>query len=490
MKTFETDVLGGRPLTKGEDSLITMIFGLGAALSAFPPIISVAVDILGRKGSVICGGVVFCVGALMQGVATNLTVMMTGRLIAGLSVGLLSANVPVYQSEIAPPAHRGMLVSVYQLALTIGIMVAFVMALYLEDVKEPISGWRWVILAQIVPGVALVVGGFAMGESPRWLVQKGRVKEALKTLVMVRSPEDDVQMELAGICNENEREQAMGNPSWGEFLSGDSLKLLSIGVLLQLLQQACGMNVYMYDGPKIFEEMFHSRHAGRLFTAVSGAVNVFSTLPAIFLIDKAGRMVLLQFSALGMALCSAVLATVGTICFPQHGCQPSEAGGCGANATLANVSLLVHNVTGAAEGLPPPPCGDWAKWTATVAICLFIFNFGYGWGPCVWTYCAEMFPLKYRTKAVGATTDANWVGNIFIAFAPPLLLGTIGFSTFWIFVGINLIGFVLACKLPETKDKTLEEIQQTFEAWFSGGDLEEDENSSEEDTSSSGGKSD
>jgi len=208
------------------------------------------------------------------------------------------------------------------------------------------------------------------------------------------------------------------------------------------------MNAYMYDGPVIFGRLFHSGHAGRLFTAVSGAVNIVSTLPAILLIDKAGRMVLLRFSALGMALCSAVLAGVGSVCFPKHHCRHSSA------------------CTATAED---ELCGDWAKWTATASICLFIFSFGYGWGPVVWTYCAEMFPMKYRTKAVGATTDANWVGNMFIAFAPPLLLGSIGFHTFWIFAGINLLGFLLATALPETKDKSLEEVQLTFELWLGSG---------------------
>merc|ERR1712228_1070595 len=190
----------------------------------------------------------------------------------------------------------------------------------------------------------------------------------------------------------------------------------------------------------IFGKLFQSPHAGRLFTAVSGAVNIISTLPAIFLVDKAGRMALLRFSALGMVVCSSVLAGVGTACFPENG---------------------------------ELPCGDWAKWTATGSICLFIFSFGFGWGPVVWTYCAEMLPMKYRTKAVGATTDANWVGNMFIAFAPPLLLGKIGFNTFWVFAGINLLGFALASVLPETKDKSLEEVQRTFETWFHGDGSEE-----------------
>merc|ERR1719401_2524323 len=256
-------------------------------------------------------------------------------------------------------------------------------------------------------------------------------------------------MEVAQICKENEKAVAAGQPSWGEFFSGDNLKLLCIGVALQLLQQMCGMNAYMYDGPKIFEKLFHSKNAGFVFTAVSGCVNILSTFPAIFLVDKAGRTTLLKWSAAGMAICSAILALVGAFCFPEHKCHRHALEDC-------------HNQTEVV-------CGDWAKWVATASICLFIFNFGYGWGPVVWTYCAEMFPTKYRTKAVGATTDANWVGNMFIAFLPPLLLHYTGFNTFWVFFAVNIIGFALAAQLPETKDKSLEEIQAMFTEWFHGG---------------------
>merc|ERR1719277_1340763 len=292
MNSFEEDVLGGREISPVEDARITMVFGVGAAVSAFPPIINLLVDNLGRKGSVIAGGVVFCLGAGLQGIASNLDLLMVGRFIAGMSVGLLSANVPVYQSEIAPPSHRGMLVSVYQLAVTIGIMAAFVTALLLQDVEKPIGGWRWVILVQLIPGLALAAGGLVMGESPRWLVQKGKKEQAFKVLMSVRGPDDDVKMEVAQICKEHEKAEAAGQPSWGEFFSGDNLKLLCIGVALQLLQQMCGMNAYMYDGPKIFEMLFQSKNAGFVFTAVSGCVNILSTFPAIFLVDKAGRTTL------------------------------------------------------------------------------------------------------------------------------------------------------------------------------------------------------
>lgn len=467
MHSFEMDVMGGEPVSPKDDADITMVFGVGAAVAAFPVVLNIVVDKLGRKGSVIAGGIVFCAGAAAQGFASDIGVLMVGRFVAGLSVGLLSANVPVYQSEIAPPSHRGMLVSIYQLAVTIGIMLAFVAALLLQDVEKPIGGWRWVIFVQLIPGIALALGGLGMGESPRWLVQKKRAHKAWQVLEAVRSPENNVKLEVAQICKEQEKEAAAGKPSWGEFFSGDCLKLLGIGVALQLMQQLCGMNAYMYDGPVIFQKLFQSKKAGFMFTAVAGVVNIISTFPAIALVDKLGRTTLLKYSAAGMAICSAVLAVVGASCFPEHKCHRHAAEDC-------------HDET-------QNVCGEWAKWTATASICVFIFNFGYGWGPVVWTYCAEMFPMKYRTKAVGVTTDANWIGNIFIAFLPPILLGKIGFNTFWVFFGVNVIGFALASVLPETKDKSLEEIQTMFELWFNGSNkIGDSTTTSSEETSSDG----
>jgi len=432
MATFSRDVLDGKPLTDVDDSMITMVFGVGAAIACFPPIMSAVVHALGRKGSVIAGGCVFSFGSALQAVAWNVGLMVAGRLIAGFSVGLLSGNAPVYVSEIAPPEMRGALVTGFQFAITVGIMLAFLLALLLEDVTEPIGGWRWVIASQLLPGLLLVIGGIVMPGSPRYLVSQGRYAEALKTLISVRSSSEDVRVELAQICREHEAEEAAGRPTWREFLSGDSRKLLSIGVGIQLLGQLCGMNAFMYNGPMIFQRLFESEHAGRLFTVVAGIVNIFATIPAVLLMDRCGRTTLLKWSAIGMTICSAVLASVGDMCFQGGG----------------------HL------------CGGWAKWTATLAICGFIFNFAYGWGGTPWVYCAEMFPLRHRTKGVGATTDANWVGNIIIAFLPPIMFHNWGFNCFWFFVFTDALCYFYAARLPETKDKSLEEITLMFKAWF------------------------
>jgi len=435
MESFRQDLLGGERMDSLTTGLVTGIFAVGAVCAAFPTIIGAIVDYTGRKGSIIVGGTVFCLGALSQGLSPSLTWMYAGRFVAGASVGLLSANIPIYQGEIAPPEYRGAIVGTYQLAITIGIMVAFWVNYGLEEVPH---GWRISILLQLIPGGLLAVGGFFMPRSPRWLVSKKRYQEALDVLIRIRSKDEDVRLELAGIYKECRREMSTGKPTWKEMFSKTNGKVLAIGIVLQLIQQMCGLNLFMYYGPEVFEKVFHSPKSAFFFNALSGIVNFLSTFPALFLLDRLGRMTLLMYSAAGMAICCVILAVVGSACF---------------------------------EGPYESSCGDWAKYVVAGAVFFFIFNFAYGWGPCVWVYCAEIFSLKYKTKANGLTTDANWVGNFFIGFAPPWLMLNLGFKTFWIFAAVNILGTVAGCVLPETKGKTLEEVQQMFAAWFDGQDV-------------------
>eukprot|EP00490_Sorites_sp_Unknown_P004711 CAMPEP_0114651606 /NCGR_PEP_ID=MMETSP0191-20121206/8441_1 /TAXON_ID=126664 /ORGANISM="Sorites sp." /LENGTH=503 /DNA_ID=CAMNT_0001865847 /DNA_START=102 /DNA_END=1613 /DNA_ORIENTATION=+ len=431
MKSFSEELLDQETLTDWQDSVITMIFGVGAAFAAFPPVMHACVSRLGRKGAVVAGGLIFSVGSSLQTVAINLTMMLLGRVIAGFSVGLLSANAPVYTSEIAPPAMRGALVTCFQLAVTVGILLAFLLALLLENMDDPFGGWRLVIGTQLVPGALLVIGGGLMPGSPRYLVAQGKVQAALETLRKLRS--EDVRLELAQIYHEYEVEST-NEASWREFLTGDNGKLLRVGLMIQLLGQVVGMNAFMYDGPVIFKQIFPTNHVGQFFTVLAGAVNLFATIPALLVVDRFGRTWLLKWSAVGMMICSATLASVGGVC--QEGDDFA--------------------------------CGNWARITCLMAICGFILTYAFGWGPMPWLYCSEMFPQKYRTKGVAATTDANWVGNVLIAFLPPLMFANWGFGTFWVFVGTNVLALWFALSLPETKDKSLEEITQMFNVWLKG----------------------
>ena len=194
------------------------------------------------------------------------------------------------------------------------------------------------------------------------------------------------------------------------------------------------MNAFMYDGPMIFERLFKSPHAGRLFTAIAGAVNIISTIPAIVLVDRFGRTSLMKWSTIGMCLCSAILATVGDACYPKQG----------------------HETY-----------GPWSQRTATIAICGFILNFAYGWGGMPWVYCAKMLPLSHRTKGVAATTEACWIGNMLIAFLTPILIDSCSFNFFWMLVATNALGVYCAISVPETKNKSLEEITVMFRELFS-----------------------
>ena len=283
------------------------------------------------------------------------------------------------------------------------------------------SGWRVSVLLQLVPGVALAAGMLALPQSPRWLVSRGRRVEAAAALRRVRAPDDDVSAEVRSMAASYALEMASGEPSWREFASGPTRRVAAVGVALQLLQQLSGMNVLMYYGPRIFEQLGAS---GFLFAALSGVVNFLATFPAIVLVDRVGRTVLLRWSAVGMALSCFVLASVGDIC-------PTS-----------------------------PRCAH----LASGAVFFFIFSFAFGWGPVVWVYCAEIFPLKYRSRAAGLTTAANWVGNTLIGFFPPLLISAIGLDTFWIFGGCCVACLAASCVLPETRGQSLEEVTAALAA--------------------------
>ncbi|CAE8656872.1 unnamed protein product [Polarella glacialis] len=250
-----------------------------------------------------------------------------------------------------------------------------------------------------------------------------------------------------------------GVDTWRRFFSGMNCKLLFVGVSLQLIQQLCGLNVFIYYGPVIFQRIFRSSRASSLFSAVSGVVNFLSTFPALILSDRAGRMSLLKWSAAGMAACCVALAIVGSACFGQEQdsrCEVVPEVECGyiANKPVAQPGC---------EDQGAMQCGAWSQWVAVGAIFLFIVNFAYGWGPVVWLYCAEIFPLQHRTKADGLTTCANWVGNLFISFFPPILIQRLGFHTFWLVALVNVVGTWLGCVLPETKGRSLEDVQLMFE---------------------------
>lgn len=406
---------------------IVGIFSLGAVLAALPPVSATFLDSWGRRASITLGSTVFLVGCAIQTAASSAWEFMIGRLIAGFSIGLLSTVVSLYQSELAPPDRRGALVSIYQLMVSAGILFATWLdyALVMQD-----SGWRIAIALQAIPAVVLMAGTIFMPRSPRWLVQQGRTDEALEVLYSLRESDGTANDELQEIIDNVEASKAQGEARWLDLCRGHLGGMVAVGVSLQLLQQFCGMNAFMYFGPTIYQQ---ANLDPLLFQTLNAGVNFLATLPALFLIDSLGRRLLLACGAAGMLICCLTLGSVGLMQKDPHG----------------------------AGGLMMPQ--DHAASLVVVAMSFgFVLNFAYSWGPGAWTYCAEMFPLRHRARCMGVTTTANWVGNYLIAQFTPILLQSMGFNTFFIFAFFCCLCMILALWLPETKGVMLERIEGLF----------------------------
>merc|ERR1719499_2723259 len=395
-------------------------------VTSCPLVSSYFLEGLGRKVSIMVGSIVFIVGSVVQAAAWTSSQLLVGRFVAGMSIGLLSAVIVLYQSELAPPSLRGALSTLYQLGITFGILLAAFIDQLLVDREE---GWRAVMGIICAPALVLFVGMMFFPRSPRWLVQQGRRREALVVLLTIRAEEEAVREEEE-IYAEVIKAQAEAAPAWSELLHGRQARVMMLAVALQFVQQLCGMNAFMYFGPKIFESIGFSRN---LFTTINNLVNFLSTFPAVALADRAGRRSLMLWSSVGMTLACAVMGTAGLLCVSRPDGE----------------SWAVSN-----QG---------AGWVIAISAFFFVFNFAYGWGPIVWVYCAEIFPRRYRARCMGVCTMANWVGNFLIAQFTPMLLEAIEFSTFYVFGAFCLAAVLLSAWMPETKGVPLEAVQELFD---------------------------
>ena len=370
------------------------------------------------------GAAVFCAGAAIQAAAGSINTILLGRFIAGLSIGLLSSTVPLYQSEIAPSEWRGLLGATYQWAITWGILISFLMDEAAN--KQTDWGWRSILLFQLVPAVVLIVGMYVAPYSPRWLMLVGREAEARQTLIRIRLVAEMAEEELIEIRQSVQQCEDISATQSLLLLFSDKYnrRLLLVGVTIMMLSQLCGMNAFMYYGVIIFGSL--GLPAYTLNTAI-GLVNVLSTLPGMWAMDRHGRKKLLSLSAGSMLAACCVTAVMGTIS--------------GSNPVIQSTVDFV----------------------VVLAAVFFVFSFAYGWGPVSWVYCAEIFPLQIRSSAVGMTTCVCWIGNFLIAQFTPLLFEQFQFMTFGIFAVFCALALMLARWMPETKGTSLEDMPKLFE---------------------------
>ena len=369
-------------------------------------------DRFGRRSIVILAAVVFGVGALVAGLAPNASILVVGRIVLGLAVGLASVIVPLYIAEISPPDIRGLLVALNQLMITVGILLSYIVGYAFADSEN----WRAMLLLAVVPAVALLLGMVFMPESPRWLVANRSSEKARVVLRRIRGA-SDVEAELGDI-EEAERQEEAG---WRELLQPWLRPLLIVGILLNFLGQASGINTVIYFAPTIFETTGFEASASILATTGIGVVNVLMTVVGMSLVDKAGRKTLLLFGLVGMALSLGVLG----------------------------LAFLLQGLSGA------------IGYVALACLVVYIASFAVSIGVVIFIIPSEIFPLKVRGSAMSVCLLTNWGSNFAIATVFLTLLNTFGRpATFWLFTLMCVIFWFFAYFfIPETKGRSLEEIE-------------------------------
>lgn len=434
--------------TSGQQGAIVASMPAGSLLGALS--VTYLGDRLGRRNTIILAGIIWVIGSILQCASQNRGMLVAGRIVAGMSVGISSAVVPLYQSEITAPAIRGRIVSLQQWSITWGIFIQYFIAFgcsYIDSTASFRIPWG----LQMIPAFILSLGMLLFPESPRWLFDNGREEEALRVLADLHGKGDInnelVRLEYEEIKQQVEFERSEGAKSYLDLLKPGIFRRVGLGTSLQMWSQLTGMNVMMYYITYVFRGAGLTGTRGNLIaSSVQYVLNVVFTIPAIIYIDRWGRRPMLL---IGLFLMSFFLYLVG-------GLQ----GGYGhwGNVDGARVWVI--------EG------HDDVTKAIIVMSYFFVCSFAITMGPVSWTYPAEIFPMKVRAKAVSLSTAANWTFNTALAFAVPPGFESIAWKTYMIFATFNAAAFIhVFFMFPETSRRTLEEIEEvfaqghTFSAW-------------------------
>ena len=377
---------------------------------------------IGRKKSMVLVATTYAAFALMCALSVSVPMLMTARLLLGLTIGVSVVVVPVFVAESAPANIRGSLLVAYQVATVIGIIIGYLAAYALAD-----SGsWRWMLGLASVPALLVAVVLMRMPDTARWYMLKGRVDDARRTLAMVEPGADvDAEIEEIGRALHEER-----GGTFREMLRPPYLRATVFVVVLGFFIQITGINAIVYYSPKLFEAMgFHGNFALLILPALVQVAALIAVFVSLVLVDRVGRRPIL-LGGIGMMIA--------------------------ANALLIGVFLAGSNFGGALTAL------------GFIGVLLFTVGFTFGFGALVWVYAGESFPSQLRSMGSSAMLTSDLVGNAIVAGFFLTMLQTLGGSgTFMVFGVLALAAFVFVYRFaPETKGRQLEEIRHF---WENGG---------------------
>lgn len=424
---------GEHYLSKVRTGLIVSLFNIGCAFGGLT--LTKPAEIWGRKLAVSISGVVYVIGTLISIASIDKWYQyMIGRIIEGLGVGSLSVLSPMLISEVAPKQLRGTLVSIYQLMVTAGIFLGYCANYGTKNYSNSVQ-WRVPLGLNFAWALLMAAGMTFVPESPRFLVQIGKIEEAKRSLSRsnkVSTEDPGILAELEQIESSIEAERAAGQASLQELFStrGKVLQRVIMAAVIQSLQQLTGDNYFFYYGTTIFksvglEDSFET-------SIVLGVVNFFSTFFGIYFVERFGRRTCLLWGAAAMVCCFVVFASVG-------------------------VTRLWPNGQGNGSSKGAGNC-------MIVFTCFYIYCFSTTWAPICFVVISETFPLRIKAKGMAISMLANWVWGFLISFFTPFITGAINFYYGYVFMGCLVFAFFYVFFfVPETKGLTLEEVNTMWE---------------------------
>ncbi len=375
-------------------------------------------DRIGRRKSLLLAAILFAISTVGAALANSVMVFSIGRLVGGLAIGLASVLTPVYISEVAPARSRGRLVSMNQLAITVGILAAYIVGWGLARLGD--SSWRLMLGVAAIPALAFFLGLLAIPESPRWLIGNRQKEQGRLVLARIYGAEQaDIEVQIV-------EEAAAGEQgTWGEVFARPMRRPLIVALALAILCQITGINTVLYYGSiLISEHVKGATSSAALFAnVIIGSSNFICTLIALRCLDRWGRRTMLLIGCAGMT-----------------------------------VSLALFVIAYRVPGIPP----------LIILVCVLGYTgfFAFAMGPIPWIVISEIFPNKIRGRAASLATSALWTSTLVVTFTFLSLVNLLGVTgTFEIYAILCVVSFVFILKMvPETRGKTLEQIQREWEA--------------------------
>ena len=416
------------PFTTG---LVTSSLLFGAAFGALAA--GHLADSAGRKKIIILLAIIFAVGAAGTAMAPDVNWMIFFRLVLGLAVGGAAATVPVYIAEIAPANRRGQLVTMQELMIVIGQMLAYITNATFHEIWGGDTTWRWMLAIATIPAIMLWFGMMFMPDTPRWYAMKGRFAEARRILERTRAKED-VEWELTEIEETIEENRHKGKGKLRDLATPWLAKLFFLGIGIATIQQLTGVNTIMYYAPTVLKMSGLSTDAALFATIANGVISVLMTFVGIWMLGRIGRRPLVLIGQIG---CTACLFLIGLVCM-----LPEFHANGGVN--LVRCYMILAGM-------------------------LLFLSFQQGaLSPVTWLLLSEIFPTRMRGICMGGAVFSLWIANFIISMAFPLLLAYFGLAgAFFIFGVIGIGGgiFVIRC-IPETRGRSLEQIEHYFYAKY------------------------